>query len=214
MRPDARIAVLFAVVTAGAALSGVLAALFVLGLGLVLAAAARLGPWRFAPLAGSIATFALVVPFAPGPAAVAIAKGLGVSVTVLVAVSMVRWDRFLAALQAAGLARSAVAFLAIVFSHLETTGRDAKRAVDALVLRGGFRGFRGLLASTPLVLARLLRRALERADRTAEALEVRGFAGRLPGLGPLRLGRADAALTAASVLSAAVAAATWSTWNP
>ena len=214
MRPDPRIAVLFALVATGSALSGTLAALFVLALGLALTAAVRLGWWRLVPLAGSVAVFALLVPFAPGPAAVAIAKGLGVSVTVLVAASMVRWDRLLAAFQAAGLSRSAVAFLAIVFSHLETTGRDARRAVDALVLRGGFRGVRGLLASTPLVLARLLRRALERADRTAEALDARGFGGRLPGLGPLRIGSADVALTAAAALSLAVAVATWSTWNP
>lgn len=214
MRPDARTAVLFALVATGSALSGALAALFVLALGLALATAVRLGWWRLVPLAGSIAVLALLVPFAPGPAAVAIAKGLGVSVTVLVAASMVRWDRLLAAFQAAGLSRSAVAFLAIVFSHLGTTGRDARRAVDALVLRGGFRGLRGLLASTPLVLARLLRRALERADRTAESLEARGFVGRLPGLGPLRIGSADAALAAAAALSLAVAVATWSTWKP
>ena len=52
MRPDARIAVLFTVVATGAALSGVLAALFVLALGLALAVAARVGVARSVPLAG------------------------------------------------------------------------------------------------------------------------------------------------------------------
>lgn len=213
MRTDPRVALLFGLAATGSALSGPAPALAVLVLSLGLAAARRIDWRRFVPLTSSIALFAFLIPFAPGPAAVAIAKGLGVSVAVLVAVSMARWDRLLAALQAAGLGRTATAFFAIVFSHLETTGRDASRAVDGLILRGGFRGVRGLLDSTSLLLARMLRRSLERADRTADALEIRGFRGRLPALGPFRLAPGDVAVTAAAVMSVAVAAAARMTWN-
>lgn len=213
MRLDPRVALLFALVTTFVALSGVLPAAAVLVLGALLAARLGLGWRRFIPLAGAVAPFLLLVPLAPGPAGSAVVKGLAVSVTTLVAWSAARWDRLLAALQTAGLSTTFVAFLSIVFSHVERTGRDTSRAVDGLVLRGGFRGVRGLLASTHLVLARTLQRAFERADRTAEALELRGFVGRLPALGPLRIGPADVTAMAAAGVSVVFVAVTRWPWG-
>lgn len=212
-RPDARTAVLFALVAAAAALSGLLPAAGVLFLSVALAVATRFSWKRLLPLAGSFAVFLLLLPFAPGPAAAAVVQGLAVSVAVLVSVSSARWDRLLAALQGAGLGRTAVAFLAIALSHLEAAGRDAAAAFDALLLRGGFRGARGLGRSTPLLLARSLRRSFERADRTAEALELRGFGGRISPLPPFRAGRGDLALGAAACLAAALAVGSRLPWG-
>lgn len=213
MLPDPRTALLFGVAGTASALSGVAAATGVLLLSLGLAAAMRLEGRRFLPLAGSVGAFALLIPFAPGPAAAVLVKGLAVSFVVLVSVAAARWDRLLATLQGAGLGRTPIAFLAIVLSHLEASGHDASRAVDGLVLRGGFRGARGILESTPLVLARTLRRALERADRTAEALELRGFVGRVPALPPFRVRAADLAGAAAAVLVLAFAVLSRVPWN-
>lgn len=213
MRLDPRVALVFAVAATLSALSGVAAAAGVLLVALALAAAMRLDWRRFLPLAGSVGIFALLAPLSPGPALAAVVKGLAVSVAIVVSVSAARWDRLLAALQGAGLGRVGVAFLAIVLSHLESSGRDAARSFEGLVLRGGFRGARGVLSSTPLVLARTLRRALERADRTAEALELRGFSGRLPALARIRLRPADVAGAAAAALVVALAVAGRLPWN-
>jgi energy-coupling factor transporter transmembrane protein EcfT len=212
-RPDARTALLFGVTAAASALTGPVPAGGVIFLSAGLAAWTGVSWKRLLPLAGSFAFLLLLVPFAPGPVARAVLQGLGVSLAVVVSVSSARWDRLVGALQALGAGRAAVAFLAITLSHLDAAGRDARVALDALHLRGGFRGARGLGRSTPLLLARTLGRAFERADRTAEALELRGFAGRVPPPPALRAGLVDVVAGAASFLAIALAVGTRLSWS-
>jgi energy-coupling factor transporter transmembrane protein EcfT len=212
-RPDARTALLFGVTAAASALSGPIAAAGVILLSAALAVLTSVSWKRFIPLAGSFAFFLLLVPFAPGPVARAVLQGLGVSLAIVVSVSAARCDRLVAALQALGAGRATVAFLAITLSHLDAAGRDAHVAFDALQLRGGFRGARGLGRSTSLLLARALRRAFERADRTAEALELRGFAGRVPPPAAFRAGLADLSAGAASLLAVALAVGSRLSWS-
>ena len=211
-RPDARTAIFFGVTAAVSALAGPIPAAGVILLSAGLAALTGVSWKRFLPLAGSFALFLLLVPFAPGPVARVVLQGLGVSLAIVVSVSTARWDRLVAALQALGAGRAAVAFVAITLSHLDAAGRDARVAFDALQLRGGFLGVRGLGRSTPLLLARSMRRAFERADRTAEALELRGFAGRVPPLPAFRAGAADVVAEGASLLAIALAAGSVA-WN-
>lgn len=212
-RPDARTALIFGFSAAASALTGPVPAAGVILLSAGLAAMTGFSWKRLLPLAGSFAFFLVLVPFAPGPVARAVLQGLGVSLAVVVSVSSARWDRLVAALQALGAGRAAVAFLAITLSHLDAAGRDARVAFDALLLRGGFRGARGFVRSTSLHLARTLRRAFERADRTAEALELRGFAGRLPPPAAFRAGLADFAAGAASLLAVVLAVGSRLPWN-
>lgn len=212
-RPDARLALLFGLTASASSLSGLLPAVGVLLLAAGLALATGFSWKRLLPLAGSFAFFLLLVPFAPGAAATAVVKGLALSSAVVVSISSARWDRLVAALQGTGAGRHAVAFLSITLSHLDAAGRDARLAFDALALRGGFRGARGLGRSTSLLLARALRRAFERADRTAEALELRGFAGRIPPLPAFHAGLGDLATGAASVLAFALAVGSRLPWS-
>lgn len=212
-RPDPHSALLFGACGAAAALTGPVAAAGVLVLAFALALASRLEARRFAPLAGSFALVLVAVPVAPGPAARALMQGLAVSAAVVVAVTLARWDRLVAAMQALGAGRGTVAFLAIAFSHVEAAGRDARRALEALRLRGGFRGPRGLSRGASLLLARELRRALERADRTADALALRGFDGRLPVRPRARFHPVDRASVAASLLAVVLAAGSLLPWS-
>lgn len=212
-RPGPRAALLFGACGAASALAGLHAAAGVLALSLALAAATRLGTARFVPLAGSFALVLVVAPVSPGPAARALLQGLAVSAAVVVAVALARWDRAVAALQGLGAGRSAVAFLAIACAHVEAAGRGAGRGLEALRLRGAFGGVRGLARGTALLVARELRRSLERADRTADALALRGFDGRLPAppRGPLSAG--DGAAIAAAALSVALAVGSRLPWS-
>jgi energy-coupling factor transporter transmembrane protein EcfT len=212
-RPDPRAALLFGACGSAAALTGPVAAAGVLVLALLLALASRLEARRFLPLAGSFAIVLAAVPVAPGPAARALLQGLAVSAAVVVAVTLARWDRLVAAMQSLGAGRGTVAFLAIAFSHVEAAGRDARRALEALRLRGGFRGVRGLAGGASILLARELRRALERADRTADALALRGFDGRLPASPRGRLRPVDRAAVAASLLAIVLAAGSLAPWS-
>lgn len=212
-RPDARTALLFGVTASASALTGPVPAAGVLLLSAGVAAVTGVSWKRVLPLAGSFAFFLLLVPFAPGPVARAVLQGLGVSVAIVVSVSAVRWDRLVALVQALGAGRAAVAFVAITLSHLDAAGRDARTAFDALHLRGGFLGPRGLGRSTSLLLARTLRRAFERADRTAEALELRGFAGRVPSPPAFRGTRADLVAGTASLLALTIALGSRVPWS-
>lgn len=212
-RPDPRSALVFGLAASASALAGPIPAAGSLLLAAALAAAARLGVARFLPLAGSFAFLLVLVPVAPGAAGRAALQGLAISVAVVVAVSLARWDRLVAVAQSIGAGRGAVAFLAVTLSQLERAGRDARRAVDALLLRGAFRGARGLGRGATLLLSRELRGALARADRTAEALALRGFEGHVPPPPRFRAGRADAACAAAALLAVAVAAGSLLPWS-
>lgn len=212
-RPDPRSALLFGLAAAAAAISGPGPAAAVLVVSSGLAAAARLGTARFLPLAGSFGFLLVLAPVAPAAAARTALQGLALSVALVVAVSLARWDRTVAVAQGLGAGRGAVAFLAITLSRLEAAGRDARRAVEALQLRGAFRGPRGVGRGAGLLLARELRGALARADRTAEALSLRGFEGRVPPPPRFRPGRADAACAAGALLALAALVGSRLPWN-
>ena len=212
-RPDPRTLLLYGVAASASAVSGPVPAAGVLLLSGGLAAFTGLPGRRLFRLAGSFALLLVLVPFAPGAAARAILQGFAVSVAVVVAVSAARWDRLLAVLQALGAGRHAVAFLAIALAHLSAAGRDARRALDALRLRGAFGGARTLARGTSLLLARELHRALERADRTADALALRGFSGRVPPLPRWAPGAADLVPAAAALLAIALALGSRLPWS-
>lgn len=212
-RPGPRAALLFGACGAASALASPVAAAGVLALSIALAAAARLGTARFVPLAGSFALLLVAAPVAPGPAARAVLQGLAVSAAVVAAVSLARWDRAVAALQGLGAGRGAVAFLAIACAQVEAAGRSARRGLEALRLRGAFGGIRSLGRGTAILLARELRRSLERADRTADALALRGFEGRLPAPPGGPPGSGDGAALAAAALSVALAVGSRLPWS-
>ncbi len=212
-RPDPRILLLFGGVSVIAAASGPVPAVGVLISSLCVAAMAGLS-WRpLLPVVSSFGFFVLLIPFAAVPAAVAILKGLAISLAITVAVVSARWDRALAVFQALGAGRQLVAFLSIALAHVEGTGRDARRAAEALKLRGGFRGLRGVAASTPVLLARTLSGALLRATRTADALTLRGYTGLIPGLPRFRPALSDAVPLAATLLAVLLAAGHHLQWN-
>jgi energy-coupling factor transporter transmembrane protein EcfT len=212
-RPDPRTALFFGATAAAASLSGPVAAAGVLVVSAALAAATRLEARRFLPLAGSFALVLVLVPVAPRAAGTAVLQGLAVSVAVVVSVSTARWDRLVAVLQSLGAGRGVVAFLAIALSQVESAGRDARRALDALHLRGAFRGARGIGRGATLLLARELRRAVAQADRTADALALRGFDGRVPPPPRYMPGGGDLAAAAAALACLALLAGSLQPWS-
>lgn len=186
MRPDPRTALLVSLLAAAAGLAsprGAVLALAALGLQ---AALAGVGLWalarRLLPLLPAFALLLLLAPLAPGPVLDVTLRGLAVSAATVVVGAVTSWSRVVAALQGLGLPRSAVAFLVILGRHASGVAEEARHAHHALATRGGYDRARNLGRSTAALLARVLDRALHRADQVARALELRGFEGRIPGL--------------------------------
>lgn len=186
MRPDARTALLVSLLAGASGLASPRGAAIALGaLGLE-AALAGVGPRalarRLLPLLSAFALFLLFLPLAPGPVLDVTLRGLAVSAATVVLGAVASWSRVVAALQGLGLPRTAVAFLVILGRHAAGVGDEARHAHRALATRGGYDRARNLGRSTAVLLARVLDRALHRADQVAHALELRGFQGRVPGL--------------------------------
>jgi energy-coupling factor transporter transmembrane protein EcfT len=186
MRPDARTALLVSLLAGAAGLASPRgAALALVGLGLE-AALAGVGPRalarRLLPLLPAFAVVLLLLPLAPGPVLDVTLRGLAVSAATVVLGAVASWSRVVAVLQGLGLPRTAVAFLVILGRHAAGVGEEARRAHHALATRGGYERSRNLGRSTAVLLARVVGRALHRADQVAHALELRGFQGRVPGL--------------------------------
>jgi hypothetical protein len=186
MRPDARTALLVSLLAGAAGLASPRGAALALGaLGLE-AALAGVGPralaLRLLPLLSAFAVFLLLLPLAPGPVLDVSLRGLAVSAATVVLGAVASWSRVVAALQAAGLLRTAVAFLVILGRHAAGVAEEARHAHHALATRRGYDRPRNLGRSTAALLARVLDRALHRADQVAHALELRGFRGCVPGL--------------------------------
>jgi cobalt/nickel transport system permease protein len=135
---------------------------------------------RLAPLASGFTVLLLLLPFAPGAVLDVALRGLAVSLATVVAGAVTSWSGLVGALQGLGLPRAAIAFLVILARHAEELGLDARHAHRALVTRGGYDRAASLGRSTAVLLARILDRALHRADHVARALELRGFQGRVP----------------------------------
>jgi energy-coupling factor transporter transmembrane protein EcfT len=209
MRPDPRTAIVVSLLAGAAGLASPRGAALALGgLGLE-AALAGVGPRalarRLLPLLSAFAVLLLFLPLAPGPVLDVTLRGLAVSTATVVLGVVASWSGVVAALQGAGLPRTAVAFFVILGRHAAGVGAEARHAHLALATRGGYDRPRNLGRSTAALLARVLDRALHRADHVAHALELRGFEGRVPGLPRWRLRAAEAAHYALALALGAVA---------
>ncbi len=209
MRLDPRTALAVALLAAAAGLASARGAAVALGALAVEASLAGVSPralaLRLLPLLSGFALFLLFLPLAPGPVLDTALRGLAVSAAFVVLGAAVSWSRVLSALQGAGLPRTAIAFLVILGRHAAGVAEEARRAHHALATRGGWDRAANLGRSTAALLARVLDRALHRADHVARALELRGFEGRVPGLPRWRPRATEAAHYALALLLAAAA---------
>lgn len=143
---------------------------------------ARRSAWRLLPLLSGLSILALLLPFAPHAAGAALVRGTAVSLAVAGATLAAGGVAITSALAGAGAPRTAVAFLLVLARHAAGVRAESVRAFRALELRGGWDRLSGRPRAAAVLLASVLSAALVRADRTAEALALRGFAGRLPPL--------------------------------
>lgn len=217
MRPDPRTALVVSIAAGAAGLAsgrGALLALAALALeALVAGVRPRALALRLLPLVAGLAGLLLLLPLAPGPVLDVTLRGLAVSAATVVLGAVASWSGILAGLQGLGLPRTAVAFLVILARHAAGVAAEARHAHQALTTRGGYDHARSLGRSTAVLLARVLDRAFHRADQVAQALELRGFRGRVPGLSRWRPRAAEAvhyALTLALAALAAFEAGPWS----
>ncbi len=143
---------------------------------------ARQSAWRLLPLLSGLSILALLLPFAPHAAGAALVRGTAISLAVAGATLAAGGVAITSALAGAGAPRTVVAFLLVLARHAAGVREEAARAFRALELRGGWDRLSGRPHAAAVLLASVLSAALARADRTAEALALRGFAGRLPPL--------------------------------
>jgi energy-coupling factor transporter transmembrane protein EcfT len=137
---------------------------------------------RLLPLASGLGILILFVPFAPREAASAILRGAATSLAVAAAVQSTGGIPLTAAVARAGAPPALVAFLLVLARHATAVRDEARRAFVALSLRGGWDRGAARWRSVATLLAAVLSSAFVHADRTAEALALRGFAGRMPPL--------------------------------
>jgi energy-coupling factor transporter transmembrane protein EcfT len=217
MKPDARTALLVSLLGVAAALAsspGALVALGAVGLeALVAGVAWRALALRLIPLASGFALLLVLLPLAPGPVLDVSLKGLAVAVAGVVLGAVVSWIDVVAALQGLGTPPAAVAFLVILGRHAEGVAAEARQAHLALATRGGFDRPSNLGRSSAILVARVLDRALHRADRVASALELRGFRGRVASLPRWRPRVSEAPFYAIAVVVATVAAVEVGRWR-
>lgn len=148
--------------------------------------------------------FLVFVPFVGGHALDLVLRGFAVTCACLVLGSSVPWSVALATLEGLGLPRALVAYLAILARHAGTVRDEVVRMHRALALRGGYRTWRNRVRSFRILLVRLLPEVVQRADRTADVLALRGFRGRMPGRPCGPLGAVDAASAALGLVTLAV----------
>jgi cobalt/nickel transport system permease protein len=217
MSADPRTALLVSLLAIAAGLAsprGAALALAALGLQ---AALGGVGPGalarRLLPLLPAFALLLLFAPLAPGPVLDVTVRGLAVSTATVVLGAVTSWSRLIAALQGLGLPRTAVAFLVILGRHAAGVAEEARHSHHALKSRGGYDRVGNLGRSTAALLARVLDRALHRADQVAWALELRGFQGRVLGLPPFRPRAAEIPHYAVALVLAATAVLETGPWS-
>lgn len=167
---------------------------------------------RLAPLAMAFALLLVFLPIAPGAVAATVLRGAAVAVATVAASIMVPRTATLATLQGMGTPRSMIAFLLVLGCHAETVAHRARRTWLVLLLRGGWDRPREFARSVAILLSALLGVALDRADRAAQCLALRGFEGWLPPLPQWRPRVAEAAhyaLALALLLAVSWEVATW-----
>jgi cobalt/nickel transport system permease protein len=209
VRLDPRTALAVALLAATAGLASARGAAVALGALAVFASLAGASPRalarRLLPLLSGFALLLLFLPLAPGPVLDTALRGLAVSAAFVVLGTAASWSRVVSALQGVGLPRTAIAFLVILGRHAAGVAEEARRAHHALATRGGWDRAANLGRSTAALVARVLDRALHRADHVARALELRGFEGRVPCLPRWRPRAREAAHYALALLLAATA---------
>lgn len=136
---------------------------------------------RFAFAALGLSGFLVFVPWTGWHSADLVVRGLAVTSSCLVLGASASWSSLLAFAQRLGLPRALVAFLAILACHVGAVREEVLRVHRALALRGGYRTWANRARSWRILLVRLLPEVIRRADRTADALALRGFRGILPG---------------------------------
>lgn len=143
---------------------------------------ARQSAWRLLPLLSGLSILALLLPFAPHAVGAALLRGAATSLAVAGATLAAGGVAITSVLASAGAPRTAVAFLLVLARHAAGVREEAARGFRALALRGAWDRWSGRPRAAAVLLASVLSTALARADRTAEALALRGFVGRLPPL--------------------------------
>jgi energy-coupling factor transporter transmembrane protein EcfT len=215
--PDPRTALVVSLLAGLAGLASARGASFAI-VGLVLWASLRGVPplrllRRALPIVSGLLAVLVLVPFAPARVLGVALRGFAVSLAPVVLGCLVSWSGLIAALQGFGLSRPGVAFLVILARHTVTVGEEARRASRALVVRGGFSRAGNLVSSTAILVARVMDVALHRAEHVAQALTLRGFEGRVPGLLSWRPRRAEAGDYLMALVLGAVAVAEVVPWH-
>ncbi len=138
------------------------------------------------PLILGSAVLLIAFPFAPAQAARIALRGLLISWTAVMVASIVPWTTPVALLQQLHAPPIVIAFAAILARQLVSFRSDVSRTWRVLLLRGGFGSLSGSLRSLRVLLVALVPSALARSDSLAQALELRGFSGRIPVPSPWR----------------------------
>lgn len=169
--------------------------------GWVLGRLAILAPFL---LLGTIAALLLV----PSPQALAIWMSVGAKcllcllATVLLAGTSTSAD-LLRAAQALHIPRTLTALSSFAITYLAVLADEAGRMLTAMRSRGRMRGLRRRLHVGASLLATLMVRAAERADRIALAMVARGYRGTMPALAPERVPAGQWAIAGVTVVIAA-----------
>lgn len=146
---------------------------------------------RVAVVALSLSGLLLLTPWVGWRALDLIVRGIVVTTAFLTLNACASWSSLLATLERLGLPRVLVAYLAILARHADTVRDEVVRMHRVVALRGGYRTWRNRVRSWKILMVRLLPEVIRRADRTADALALRGYRGRLPGRLPRPLGAVD-----------------------
>lgn len=168
---------------------------------------------RLAPLVSGFGIVLILFPLAPRAVLDLALRGLAVSSAAVVLGAVATSSGLIGALQGFGLPRVVVAFAVILARHAEGVSETARHAHQALVTRGGYDRAANLGRSATVLVARVLDRALHRADHVAGALELRGFQGRVPGLPGWRFRPEEAPSYALALLLAAVVVLEAGPWS-
>jgi len=213
-RCDPRSALALALCGGLAGMAGARSAACALGLLVLWLALAVPGAWRRAgrllPLLSGLSMLVLLLPWAPRAAGSALLRGAATSLALAGATMAAGGVALTSALAACGAPRTLVAFLLVLARHASGMREESVRAFRALALRGGWDRWRGRPRATAALLVGVLATALVRADRTADALALRGFEGRLPPLPRFdAAGQAPHLATAIALLGAGL----WEVWS-
>lgn len=143
---------------------------------------ARRSAWRLLPLLSGLSILALLLPFAPRAAGAALVRGTAISLAVAGATLAAAGAAITSALAGAGAPPHGRGIPARPRSPRRRSPRGGRSRLPRARAAWRVGPWVGRPRAAAVLLASVLGAALARADRTAEALALRGFAGRLPPL--------------------------------